>query len=244
VLAKDYESAQPQSVLQAHDVQPCLKVMHPAGCFHQMVGFFGPSIFTLWKFALLQKRILLFSQPPIGVVCYRVYAIYQLACQPIPFLTNTPSPPLFNVTLHDIDNLRAYTSFVACTSDRIFESKRRLYDVFVDNQNIEYCAPEFPTALMRPNSEDVSRHRVLTESLRHEHDVARYFVELNMRIFGKLLDLATGPDQRVTREVMCELGLHPYEDIHFVRLLCETYDIRLSMDFAESLLPCATASCC
>ena len=47
------------------------QITHPAGCFSQFIRFFGEQIFTLWKFALLQKRILFFSPPPIGVVCYR-----------------------------------------------------------------------------------------------------------------------------------------------------------------------------
>jgi len=33
--------------------------------------FFGHQMLILWKFALLGKRILFFSPPPIGDVCYR-----------------------------------------------------------------------------------------------------------------------------------------------------------------------------
>ena len=44
---------------------------HPAGCFTQFINFFNIHIFSLWKFALLGKRILFFSPPPIGSVCYR-----------------------------------------------------------------------------------------------------------------------------------------------------------------------------
>ena len=48
-----------------------LQITHPAGCFAQFINFFGEHVFTLWKFALLQRRIIFFSPPPIGVVCYR-----------------------------------------------------------------------------------------------------------------------------------------------------------------------------
>ena len=51
--------------------QSFLQITHPAGCFSQFLQFFGPSIFILWKLALLKKRILIFSPPPIGVICYR-----------------------------------------------------------------------------------------------------------------------------------------------------------------------------
>ena len=37
----------------------------------QFIKFFGEQILILWKFALLRKRILIFSPPPVGVVCYR-----------------------------------------------------------------------------------------------------------------------------------------------------------------------------
>lgn len=37
----------------------------------QFIQFFGEQIMVLWKFALLRKRLLIFSPPPVGVVCYR-----------------------------------------------------------------------------------------------------------------------------------------------------------------------------
>ena len=39
--------------------------------------FFGHQMLTLWKFALLGKRILFFSPPPIGDVCYRGEFLYS-----------------------------------------------------------------------------------------------------------------------------------------------------------------------
>lgn len=48
-----------------------LQITHPAGCMSQFIQFFGEQIMVLWKFALLRKRILIFSPPPVGVVCYR-----------------------------------------------------------------------------------------------------------------------------------------------------------------------------
>lgn len=48
-----------------------LQITHPAGCMSQFIQFFGEQIMVLWKFVLLRKRLLIFSPPPIGVVCYR-----------------------------------------------------------------------------------------------------------------------------------------------------------------------------
>src|SRR5687768_13630576 len=45
---------------------PHMEITHPAGCFSQFLNYFGEKIFALWRFALLRKRILFFSQPPIG----------------------------------------------------------------------------------------------------------------------------------------------------------------------------------
>lgn len=47
------------------------QITHPAGCMSQFIQFFGEQIMVLWKFALLRKRLLIFSPPPVGVVCYR-----------------------------------------------------------------------------------------------------------------------------------------------------------------------------
>ena len=46
-------------------------IQHPVGCFSQFLRHFGPHVFTLWRLSLLKKRVLMFSQPPIGEVCHR-----------------------------------------------------------------------------------------------------------------------------------------------------------------------------
>jgi len=50
---------------------PVEQITHPAGCMSQFIRFFGEQIMVLWKLALLRRRILIFSPPPVGVVCYR-----------------------------------------------------------------------------------------------------------------------------------------------------------------------------
>lgn len=52
-------------------VSVCEQITHPAGCMSQFIRFFGEQIMVLWKLALLRRRILIFSPPPVGVVCYR-----------------------------------------------------------------------------------------------------------------------------------------------------------------------------
>merc|ERR1719483_895582 len=48
-------------VSPSRELLPEMKITHPAGCFNQFIKFFGEQIFVLWKFALLQRRIIFFS---------------------------------------------------------------------------------------------------------------------------------------------------------------------------------------
>ncbi|KAL3860047.1 hypothetical protein ACJMK2_010219 [Sinanodonta woodiana] len=52
-----------------------MKITHPAGCFSQFTRFFGEQIFILWKYALLKRRILFFSPPPIGVIKFYTHIV-------------------------------------------------------------------------------------------------------------------------------------------------------------------------
>nr|DBA30421.1 TPA: hypothetical protein GDO54_006399 [Pyxicephalus adspersus] len=92
------------------------KITHPAGCMSQFIKFFGEQIFVLWKFALLRKRILIFSPPPVGVVCYRVYCCCCLANVTLPGVgaTAPESKPFFYVNVADIETLDDEVSYVAC----------------------------------------------------------------------------------------------------------------------------------
>lgn len=62
-------------------LSPYPQITHPAGCMSQFIKFFGEQILILWKFALLRKRILIFSPPPVGVVCYRGIVLWpEIPC--------------------------------------------------------------------------------------------------------------------------------------------------------------------
>ena len=54
--------------------------MHPDGCFSDFMHFFGPHIFVLWKLALLHKRIIFYSPPPVGEVCHRGVCVSVSVC--------------------------------------------------------------------------------------------------------------------------------------------------------------------
>lgn len=66
------------------------QISHPIGCFSQFLNYFGVNIFVLWKFVLLQKRILYFAPPPVGVQCYRGMSVFKLKnTKPISYLPST-----------------------------------------------------------------------------------------------------------------------------------------------------------
>ncbi|KAJ8302431.1 hypothetical protein KUTeg_018827, partial [Tegillarca granosa] len=102
---------------------PEMKITHPAGCFSQFMKFFGVHIFVLWKFALLQQRILFFSPPPIGVVCYRVYCACCLSKHDLGAMGRNVKPH-FYVNVADIETLESEISYIACTTEKIFEKSR------------------------------------------------------------------------------------------------------------------------
>ncbi|KAK3733984.1 hypothetical protein QZH41_009839, partial [Actinostola sp. cb2023] len=138
---------------------PVLKITHPAGCFPQFINFFGEKMFILWKFVLLQKRILFFSPPPVGVACYRVYCACLLASHGIPFGFETGSNPLFFTNVCDLDTLQNEHKYVACTTEKIFESKDEVWDVYIDNQNIR--AKGHLSSMVHPNYSDRQRFEML-----------------------------------------------------------------------------------
>ncbi|KAG0345619.1 hypothetical protein BG004_003463 [Podila humilis] len=79
---------------------------HPSHFFLEHVLAMGPSIFVLWKAALLKKRILIYTPPPVENACL--------------------------AGIHDMDSMMKSTSgYVACTTDKLFLFKPQLFDVLV-----------------------------------------------------------------------------------------------------------------
>ncbi|RUS87014.1 hypothetical protein EGW08_005252 [Elysia chlorotica] len=222
------------------EIPPELRITHPAGCFNQFIKFFGEKIFVLWKFALLQRRIIFFSPPPIGVVCYRVYCACCLANHSIPGLNNIELRPHFYVNVADIEALENEVSYVACTTEKIFESKLHLYDVYVDNQNVKASSLAMRDLLKvsEGDKEKLVRlnnlrtaHKFSTEEMgevsatNEEEIITSFFTELNERLFQTLLDISQSQDRQLTSDHMKSIGLDPTGDRAFLMELVEHYGI-------------------
>ncbi|XP_061617451.1 DENN domain-containing protein 11-like [Phyllopteryx taeniolatus] len=222
-----------------HSMHPEMKITHPAGCMSQFIRFFGEQIMVLWKLALLRRRILIFSPPPVGVVCYRVYCCCCLANISIPGVgVAVPEfRPFFYVNVADISALENELSYVACTTEKIFEEKRDLYDIYVDNQNVK-TYKEGLKPLLRISNADREKYRKLTEQRKmllysqeengdcvsSEEDLfILFFLEQNNRIFQTLSEVAGSPDPTLTAESVRAMGLDPHGDRLFLLHLLEIY---------------------
>ncbi|XP_051512151.1 DENN domain-containing protein 11-like isoform X3 [Myxocyprinus asiaticus] len=229
-------------------MHPEMKITHPAGCMSQFIRFFGEQIMVLWKFALLRKRILIFSPPPVGVVCYRVYCCCCLANVSIPGMgVLVPElRPFFYVNVADIAALETELSYVACTTEKIFEEKKELYDVYIDNQNVK-THRESLQPLLRLNNADRAKYRKLCEQRQlllysqevdgdctsNEEDLfILFFMEQNNRIFQTLSEVAGSADPTLTAEHVRAMGLDPHSDRSFLVDLLEVYgiDVMLVID--------------
>ncbi|XP_059834153.1 DENN domain-containing protein 11 isoform X2 [Hypanus sabinus] len=183
---------------------PEMKITHPAGCMSQFIKFFGEQIMVLWKFALLRKRILIFSPPPVGVVCYRG------------------------------------------TTEKIFEEKKDLYDVYIDNQNVK-TDHEHLQQLLKVNNADKDKYRKLNDqrqmllysqevggdcSTNEEDLFIMFFMEQNNRIFQMLLEVSACQDKTLTADHVRSMGLDPQGDRIFLMDLLEVYgiDVMLVID--------------
>nr|XP_020474883.1 protein LCHN-like isoform X1 [Monopterus albus] len=222
-----------------YSMQPEMKITHPEGCMSQFIRFFGEQIMVLWKLALLRRRILIFSPPPVGVVCYRVYCCCCLANISIPGVGMAVPEfrPFFYVNVADISALENELSYVACTTEKIFEEKKDLYDVYVDNQNVRTYRDGLKPVLRLSNA-DREKYRKLTKQrqmllysqeetgdcVSSEEDLfILFFLEQNNRIFQTLSEVAGSPDPTLTQESVRAMGLDPHGDRLFLLHLLEIY---------------------
>lgn len=232
---------------------PPMAITHPAGCFTQFLQFFGAHIFVLWRLALLKKRIILFSPPPIGVVCYRVYCACMLAqyTLELPAVDTEPSPQ-FYVNVADIEQLQSLDSYIACTTEKVFQDKVRLFDIFVDNQNItSHRAVLDP--LLRVTSADEERFEHLN-NIRSNHfataggaggsgandelGFAEFFQELNGQLFRTVSDASSSEDHVLTVEMVESLGLHAVQDAYFLTELAQVYGFNITVQRPMDMFSC------
>ena len=81
----------------------------------------GPSIFSLWKCCLLNKRILFYSTPPIIDLCSKVFCAFDMLAISIDFMAKKQLiKPFFYVNVVDIEVLQQESFFIACKKKNFF----------------------------------------------------------------------------------------------------------------------------
>ncbi|KAF2756796.1 hypothetical protein EJ05DRAFT_501351 [Pseudovirgaria hyperparasitica] len=149
-----------------------LPLFHPALSMMEFVDTFGPLIFPLWRVALLRKRIVLMTAPPVKRACEFVFDISILSNMPssLSELLSQDTErlqrirPLFQIGIHDIpllereataireamrerpadegDHTYGPFGFLACTTDEILALKKELYDIMVELPPVSEHVPE------------------------------------------------------------------------------------------------------
>ncbi|ORX46306.1 hypothetical protein DM01DRAFT_1386276 [Hesseltinella vesiculosa] len=107
----------------------------PASSTMDLLSTFGPNIFAIWKSILARQRVMLIgSAPPMQRLCHFVH-ILSISSQLPSSVGFSVLPPRvkFNVGINEIDvmEMDMGTSYIACTSDTIFDIKTKLYDTLV-----------------------------------------------------------------------------------------------------------------
>ncbi|KAF9363369.1 hypothetical protein BGX34_004317 [Mortierella sp. NVP85] len=157
---------------------------HPSQHFLKLIQAMGPSIYIIWKAALLKKRILIYTQPPIESALYNICLMATIPFEVASISQHKSTDrmqPLFCVGIHDIDHMSTLRSgYVACTTDRLFLFKPQLFDVLIDlsapPSKSLYPAPRPAYPQIRtisgndskechPNSVDKRRHFALLQRL-------------------------------------------------------------------------------
>lgn len=129
---------------------------------------FGPSLFCLWKYVLLNKRIMFYDSPPINDLCSRVMcSFYMLGTSNTHLASKQLIKPLFNVAVNDIEQLKNEPFYIACSSERIYESKRFLYDLYVNGTLMDAVLADSQKSLLKINSADKKRFDLLLNKIRY-----------------------------------------------------------------------------
>ncbi|CAM9473456.1 DENN domain-containing protein 11 [Lampetra fluviatilis] len=222
---------------------------HHAGCLSRLVSCFGPSVFCLWKLVLLRKRMLLYSPPPVGGACLHVLCCCCLGSHGQAGLGAVPPlKPLFYVSVADIGSLESEVTYIACTTEKVFEDKTALYDVYVDRQSLRSHHSHLQ-GLLAPTRADQSRYQQLVtqrEVVSTGRDGSQnldngflltFFRELNARVLGSLVRLAVSGVREVTESDVCHMGLDPVADQLFLADLIDLYAINVTISADNPCCP-------
>jgi len=243
---------------------PSLSSYLPSGAFNYLLSIFGPKMFVLWKAMLLQKRILICSEPPVKVLSLLTYATTFLCRHTVKSFTwnklNNPNPLFFVNISSQIKFIKEQEWNIACTTERVFERKphQRFYDVFVniqlnhDEDDDESAKPidqvkgpkkeviftlHNDAHVLNLTAGDKSRYRFIMRRFQaaDEGRVISFMNELNNKLFYNIQQARRRTNAIVKPSHMPKYGLHE-SDFNFFVTLVQQYDVEL--EFRRSWCDC------
>ncbi|WVO24479.1 uncharacterized protein IAS62_005847 [Cryptococcus decagattii] len=170
-----------------------IPAVHPIAFMPLLLGLLGPNIVPVYKAALSGQRILLYSSPPILPLGALAWNIWALSLPPQASLTHREaeiSEWLGNVGLMDLDTVKANKGgWVATTSDMIFKSHTKLYDIFIDLSS----NPLPPTPVSSPSSFTSPSPVILSTSTSSSNTIPLTYTLPSLPLYRSLLLLTSSP---------------------------------------------------
>lgn len=226
-------------------------------CYKRFMNDLKEQLFLLWKAVMLRKRILIVTQPPIEVSCQRVYCINALSFHAVPELNDTqPISTLFYINVTDIDTIDCSNAYIACTTDRILDSKPLISDVSVYNDQVQFKDQQLHDVITI-TAHDRRRYQQISQIFSQQKQSSQrlpdpgfddfthfvhFFSQQNTLILGTLKRIASSADKVVTRAHMNEMRLDFQKDKKFLQSIIRIYDFNLTISQESSCCCCST--CC
>ncbi|GJJ11540.1 hypothetical protein Clacol_005774 [Clathrus columnatus] len=174
---------------------------HPALHLPHILRILGPSSLTLYKHALAQKRILIYTNPPVEPAC----VLARIAAD-IVGVTGNWSPSsgkttdtrsnqlrdeqplvLGMVGIIDVEKLIKHQDcgWIACTTDAIFLEKPALYDLIIDMTTTRPARPAFFISKAIPSSNSLASSGGTSSSIKYRLVPTR-FTFSDVRLWGEI----------------------------------------------------------
>ncbi|KAI6653223.1 Protein LCHN-like [Oopsacas minuta] len=211
--------------------------------FARFIQILGPSVFVLWKYLLIQSRVIFFSKPPIGPCCNWVY--FSCLLTQSDYAKINPNPH-FYVSVADLDILKEENNFIACTTEQILQIKRACYDVFIpltsSEGEVTGAKINCPGVMIKPilfiNNTDINRYRTLMKRCecrgalldREQLNLTciQYFREINNQLFSHFSDYSQY-ESIINPHLLKRAGIDTYGDFTFLRNFCRTYNMKVTL---------------
>lgn len=223
---------------------PPLQVLTASACQgtdespSQLLQALGDQLVYLWRASLLCKRILLFSEPPIGRKCGWVHWLSLLGAHTTPGLPSSLLRPLYYVSLADLDLLADQHAYVACTTEKIFEEKTGIYDLYIEGHKVR-ITKKLPAVTTITPEDRLRISALVSQPNLTSADLHAFFRELNDGIFSALYRASSvGGNGLIGADELATVGLNGHDDCVFLRELAATHGFDVTVRGSGGCLCC------